>query len=288
MGLVLIWTDIGSRTENDLIDGPISTALRITPSLRSCLLPVIDYKPMMGLDQYLLSKYHLDHGPDAFCKVPALHLDYGHCLRTNSMALDPFYALSEVFALTASSEKQFLNVIELKLEEVNAGRQGHNELGNLRYLNTLLYSHVRRIQGTMSLVINTNHAKWPKADDETTRQSRKRVEHDYQHLYEHVNTLHRRCQSEIAVLMNSIVILESEKAMNVSERIGKLTLLASVFAPLSFTTSFFGMNVKGLESVSIWIWIVSSFFILGIALSIMVLNVRRHWHWAVRKIGKRE
>jgi hypothetical protein len=279
---------MGSRTENVLIDAPLSNALRIKPSLRSCLMPIIDYKPMMGLDSYLLKKHHLDHGPEAFYKIPMLHLDYGHCLRTNLMASDPFYALSEVFALTASSEKQFLDLVEFKLEQANAapGKTGHDDLENLRYLNTLLYQHVRRIQCTISFISNANHAKWPKADDDVTRRSRKQVEQDHQHLYEHATTLYQRCQSEIAVLMNSIVILESEKAMNLSERIGKLTFLASIFAPLSFTTSFFGMNVKGLQSVSVWIWVVSTFFILAIALGVMFVNVRKHYNWVRRKMGK--
>lgn len=72
----------------------------------------------MGLNAHLLAKTPLDHDPNTFQKVPTLRLDYGRTLRENLMSCDPFYTLSEVFGLAASSEKQFLNLVELKLEKV--------------------------------------------------------------------------------------------------------------------------------------------------------------------------
>lgn len=66
-----------------------------------------------------------------------------------------------------------------------------------------------------------------------------------------------------------MAVAESREAIDQAKRMGKLTFLAFIFVPLSFTTSFFGMNVKELDAkkVSIWMWLVVSVPILGLALS---------------------
>lgn len=100
------------------------------------------------------------------------------------------------------------------------------------------------------------------------KRMRKQVEHDYLHVYEHADTLYKRCQAEIAVLMNSIVILEAEKALEQNERIEKPTFL--IFAPLSFTASFSGINVAGLQHTPIWSWILMIVLILIVTLGFVV------------------
>jgi Mg2+ and Co2+ transporter CorA len=56
--------------------------------------------------------------------------------------------------------------------------------------------------------------------------------------------------------MSSMSIAESKKAIDQAERVTRLTLLAFIFVPLAFTTSFFGMNVKELSgtTTSLWWW----------------------------------
>ena len=114
--LVLIWTDSGSRLGVDFVEGPLSSALGLSQSLKCSLLPIVNYKPMMGLNSHLISKSTSKFSINEPQSVPALHHEYGHSLRTKFAARDPFYDLTEVFALVASSEKQFLNLMEMKLE----------------------------------------------------------------------------------------------------------------------------------------------------------------------------
>lgn len=102
------------------------------------------------------------------------------------------------------------------------------------------------------------------------KRMRKQVEHDYLHLYEHADTLYKRYQAEIAVLMNSIVILEAEKALEQNERIEKPTFLAFIFAPLSFTASFSGINVAGLQHTPIWSWILMTVLILIVTIGFVI------------------
>ena len=66
--------------------------------------------------------------------------------------------------------------------------------------------------------------------------------------------------------MNRAMILESRRAIEQSERVKKLTLMATYFIPLTFTSSLFGMNfdVLGQSDVPVW-W----FLVLGVPLTII-------------------
>lgn len=207
------------------------------------------------------------------------------------MAHDPFYTLHELLSFSASSEKQFLNLVELKLETIDPesdhqSRPGNLELDTLRHLDKVLYRHVRRIQSTIAAIENLKLSKWPRSDDDVAVRARLAIEQDFQDLYEHATAVYKRCQEEITVLMNTIVILESEKAINQSERIRKLTFLAFIFAPLSFTTSFFGMNVNGLQGLSILFWCLMSFVVLVLAVGFMYLDVQMQWGRVKGLVGR--
>jgi hypothetical protein len=54
----------------------------------------------------------------------------------------------------------------------------------------------------------------------------------------------RRLEGTYQILMSSITILESEKAIEQAEVVTRLTNLAFFFIPLSFVSSVFGMNVN--------------------------------------------
>lgn len=64
------------------------------------------------------------------------------------------------------------------------------------------------------------------------------------------------------MLMNSIAILESEKAIAQAGQMARLTFLAFIFVPMAFVSSFFSMNVPELQSVPLWAWFVASTVIL--------------------------
>ena len=65
-----------------------------------------------------------------------------------------------------------------------------------------------------------------------------------------------RCNAGMNIMMNRSVVLESRKAIEQTDRVKKLTLLATFFIPLSFTASLFGMNfqVFGQGRLGIWLF----------------------------------
>ena len=94
------------------------------------------------------------------------------------------------------------------------------------------------------------------------------------------------------------MLAESKKAIDQAERVGRLTQLAFFNIPISFTTSFFGMNFKQLNSgtnLSTWIWFVVSFprlvisiLVLGYDVSTMLNKFLKHHYtfdWIQRAFG---
>jgi hypothetical protein len=88
---------------------------------------------------------------------------------------------------------------------------------------------------------------------------------DYEQLHVRCIELSRMCTQGISLAMNKAAIEESRKAIEQSERLKKLTLLATLFIPLTFSTSLFGMNIDllGQNGVRFW-W----FFVLCVPITL--------------------
>ncbi|TPX10756.1 uncharacterized protein E0L32_008325 [Thyridium curvatum] len=280
----LVWTDEGTKAGVDFLEGPLATILQLSQPFKASLLPIIDYTPMMGLKAHLISKHLPDDSP-GHSHSSALPLDFGCSIRNTLASKDPFYALSEIFTLAASAEKAFLDRVELKLEAAitpdHTTPISHNDrLENLRYLHVLLQRRGRRIHATLQAIRNTGqiHSKWPQSNEESAACARKGTELDMEHLHEQAERLSRHCQNEIAVLMNSIVILESVKAIRQAERVEKITFLAFLFVPMSLVSSFFSMNVPELQSVPLWSWFATSLvLVIGTVGYYLIEDVRMPW-----------
>ncbi|KAK9445103.1 Mg2+ transporter protein, CorA-like/Zinc transport protein ZntB [Metarhizium brunneum] len=84
-------------------------------------------------------------------------------------------------------------------------------------------------------------------------------------------SLQAQCQDAISNLMNNINLKEVRNSYEQSKRIGKLTFLAFLFAPLSFTTSFFAMNI-GLQNLTLKTRLAMTIGLLSITFFLMVVN----------------
>ncbi len=239
-------------------------------------------------------KWHLAAPAESgHCGVPPsarstshLPTDYGRSLRPSTMARDALYSPTEVFALAASSQLQFLNLIDIKLDGYTSDilpiERASWLLPNLRYTKQVLYRHIHATRRTLDSIRNAStHPKWPR--DTTDSGSRKATAaaqslvRDFEHLLERAEALDRRVTEAINVLMSSIYISESQKAIEQAERVGKLTFLAFIFIPLSFTTSLFGMNVTELEDdVGLKWWAALSVPVTAGAVALFYWDVEAH------------
>lgn len=219
-----------------------------------------------------------------------MHLDFGHSLRMPLMAEDPFYALTEVFAVAATSQNMLLNLLEHKLTQYTQQTdEKFDTLPSLRYLKGILLQQMRQTKQALHSINNTYDSKWPTSSAPAAIRAKKTVEQDYEELYAHAKDLDTRCQEAITVLMSSVTIHDAKKAIAQAETVAKLTFLAFVFVPLSFTTSFFGMNFRELENLSIWKWAAMTVPIMLTTMIVLSVDVVRRWNlflqWSRQAMG---
>ncbi len=88
---------------------------------------------------------------------------------------------------------------------------------------------------------------------------------DYEQLLNRCIELSKMCNWGITLAMNKATIEESRKAIEQSERVKKLTILATLFIPLNFSSSLFGMNIEVLGQGHLAFW---WFFVLCVPITL--------------------
>ena len=236
-------------------------------------------------------------------------MNYGKSLDQATMASDPFYALNHVFWFVASSYRQYLNMLEKKDAErtstslIGSQSEGANadpeawDSTNLRFDRSVLEKHVvhlRQIVQTIQYQGCEAHSSdkhgWPRAREsaqaEVALEAAKQLERTFQLLLQQAEQILTRYRDGMNVLMNRATMAEANKSLIQAKEVAKLTKLAFVYIPLSFTASFFGMNVTPLnpaglsddeEEVQLWVWFVVSAPVLVISLILMRWDFSEIW-----------
>ncbi|UKZ50394.1 hypothetical protein TrVGV298_004654 [Trichoderma virens] len=275
---VVVWTDAGHRPSiQSILD------LKVLPEAfqteATSLAPVIDYKPGTGLKAQKYTSHGYEHPIRGAEAASQLCVGYGRTLYTNVMATDPLYALTEVFNITTASLNQYLNLVEHKLAGFTDDEHYDNfdMLSNLRYSKDILYRQQRQLEQVNAwLKLYQLHGgigwRTTSQEDPKAAQALISVVQRYEYLQTRVKTLQAQCQDAISSLMNSINLKEIKNSYEQSKRIGKLTFLAFVFAPMSFTTSFFAMDI-GLKNLSLKTWVIVTIVLVGITFVPLVFDV---------------
>lgn len=220
-----------------------------------------------------------------------LHLDYARRLETEAGRSGPVLVLLDVLRLSASSEVQLLNLIETKvsMELSPAQSQAQNEptVSNLLYHKRVLRRHIQRLLENKNF-IEYQASVCPVDRSQSTLMSHSKsklnaVLRDFDHLLEKAKDLTSECDRGMSIMMNKASIKEAQRAIVQAERVTKLTKLAFVFVPLSFTCSFCGMNFSQFSSGSnldIWVWFAVSGPVLVLSIIFMTWDISR----AIRKL----
>jgi Mg2+ and Co2+ transporter CorA len=77
------------------------------------------------------------------------------------------------------------------------------------------------------------------------------------------------------IVINNNMLVESQRAIEQAAGVAKLTRLAFFYIPLSFTTSFFGMNFVqfGTGELSIWLWFAVSIPIFFVSVLFLAVDL---------------
>ncbi|KAJ5555221.1 hypothetical protein N7535_007661 [Penicillium sp. DV-2018c] len=211
---------------------------------------------------------------------------------------DPLSMCIPLFAHAAFSEVQFLNLMETRIQiQINTISEGvpADALGTFQYFSNILNRHAQQIQDStralcklaersgqgingvkvessmpqsavpLSLGMGLNRQF---AETESVRNVGSSISdgtfttrgllEDYEQLHVRCINLSKMCTQGVTLAMNKATIDESRKAIEQSERVKKLTLLATLFIPLTFSSSLLGMNIDllGQNAVRFWWYLV--------------------------------
>ncbi|KAI9775354.1 MAG: hypothetical protein M1839_001270 [Geoglossum umbratile] len=284
--IVIVWQDVG----NDLVEGPSGPWLaspKRSYSWTTRALPTVQYKPNMALEAWISPASILSEGhqPRKFTQSASLlYLNYGKSLKQETLSCNAFYALTDLFKFTAFSEVQFLNMMETKLTEetdFSTINSRHSPtLSNILYSKKILDQHVQQIDETISSIKAHNRAGFradqPELDMEASIAAARLLK-DFEYLSERAKMLSVYCDRGMNIVMNNNMLAESQRAIQQAAGVAKLTKLAFFYIPLSFTTSFFGMNFTqfGTGELSIWIWFIVSAPVFLVSVLLLIYDISR-------------
>ncbi|KAJ4415135.1 hypothetical protein N0V82_007505 [Gnomoniopsis sp. IMI 355080] len=298
---VIVWMDQG-RPLDKSPPGPWTQHIES----KATSLPVLQHHHKMAFRN---TANRLDPGANASAEVPqstaVLPLQYESIISLVDLVRqapqDPLSLCIPLFAHTAFSEVQFLNLMESKIQfqTNNIINEGilTDVLGTFQYFSNILNRHARQIKdghrALRRLVERSTHgqasngidlrnqmpnnnvppglslptgrrqtsdsdtAKIPGRSSAASAFTTEGLLEDYKELHFRCNELLRMCNQGITLAMGKVSIEESRKAIEQSQRLKKLTVLATLFIPLGFSTSLFGMNIDllGQSSVKFW-WVI--------------------------------
>jgi hypothetical protein len=177
---------------------------------------------------------------------------------------DPLYALAPVLLFAAASENQLLSGLQRWYDIIASTKWDRKysteHLEQLIMHKHLLDDHASLHEEVVRFVTSPKLARWAThlTQDQRTvaQESKDAVKADYEFLLSRYRQLSLHYQEAISVLVSATSLAESQKQITLATQVTKLTILTTIFLPLSYCTSIFGMNFVELEQLSIWIWVV--------------------------------
>ncbi len=224
-----------------------------------------------------------------------LPVTYGRSLASSNGPPSAFAVLSELLRFVAASQLQFLKQLELRITECVSEPDGADDKGalsqqaNLVFYRRLLEEQVRKCSRAYDFVRHRECLGWhgaahpPPGEPDSAEAIAGPIEVDFYYITDLAKELRDRCDREMTILINAANIAEVQRSMKHSHTVFKLTLLAAIYVPVSFVTSFFGMNVAqlGVENApNIWIWAVMTVALFGSSFAFFFLTRETfQWFW---------
>lgn len=253
------------------------------------LLPIVQYRPRCALKSR--SIYETTAGPKKGSNTQSLAVfpeGYGRGLDWSLAKSDGFHVLSDVFRLAAFSQKQLLNVMKEKIvAETNAPSLSNENptLANLLYFRDILQDQLSNASYMLQLTNGQNKIlpdnRRPSIS--TSAYQRSVADHAvaevhslFQDLHSQAQSLQEKCTQGMTVISNNSMLAESQRAIQQAKLVTKLTLVAFVYLPFTFTAGFFGMNFKelGTGTIPLWIFFAASFPLMIVTMAFFALDAQ--------------
>ena len=179
---------------------------------------------------------------------------------------DPIYALHRLFSFYVCNEAYVLSFLEKQINQHAFSGQGPSEvadtetLSNLIHCRRLLERHVDDLRQALRIVQGKVLKEIRRPSATCAVSARSSLEEDLKYLIEKAANLRNRSETSMGLLMNIASIGEARRSVHQNKSLFRFTIIASVYVPLSFVATLFGMNFRqfGQGQLSIWIYFVVS------------------------------
>lgn len=262
--------------------------------------PVCQYEPNAALKDHRLRR---DSADELAQSLSLLSAHYGSTLSAKIMWSDPFYTLTELFNFFISSEMQFLNSIATKLDDGTQGLSFADPSASIDFQAELLYfrrsldKHVQCISQTLMFIRSRHHLGSPRSreaidDSQIARSVAKadlaatQLDQDCEYALNCAISLRQRCERETTIMMNNASIAEAKRGIDQGRQVFRFSVLVSIYVPLSFTSSVFGMNFVQFSNhaMGFWVWPLVTLPIFVASLLILIWDFESVRQWRARTI----
>ncbi|KAJ5163160.1 uncharacterized protein N7500_004990 [Penicillium coprophilum] len=273
-----------SDAGNDLSQGPRFPWLEAgEDSLPITLLPIVQYRPRCALKYRGINESTRSPKGKNTQSLAIFPEGYGRGLDWSLAKSDRLHILADVFRLSAFSQKQLLNVMKEKIRTETNRLSLSNEnptLANLLYFRDILQDQLSNTSYMLQLTNDKNNIL-QNGHRSTTAISidQRSVANDamaevcslFQDLHLEAQSLYEKCTQGMTVISNEGMLAESQRAIQQAKLVTKLTIVAFVYLPFTFTAGFFGMNFKELgNDMPLWIFFAASFPLMFVTMGELI------------------
>ena len=264
---MLVWTDSGQDADFSFIPTPETDQFRsVADRFEFC--PVFFEKDLS--EKPNASRPLTDiQNPRLRQALSSLPGNYGCTLDWTKAALDPMFAIQELFTFHAASELQYINMLEQLLTD-QIGGAGSEDAGadmssilHFDYARSILTRHKAHIQTLLGFLDTClkDWKKWANPSHQCDEGLTSMLRIDLEYLSTRVQNIIALCKAGKSTIMSNASIEEAKRSNEEAVLVTGLTKatnrLTFIFLPISFLTSLFGMNFRqfGQGTLSIWLWV---------------------------------
>jgi hypothetical protein len=187
---------------------------------------------------------------------------------------DPMYALHRIFSFFVCSEAHVLSFLSSQITK-HSSTSGETSqfadtesLSNLLNCRRLLERHVEELRYVLRIVLS----RVPK--NQIAKDALSLLEGDLAYLIERAIALRSRSETSISLSMSVASIGEARRGVQQNKSLFRFTVIASVYVPLSFIATLFGMNFRefGQGELSVWIYFTVSIPVFIISALFLFIN----------------
>lgn len=264
---MLVWTDSGQ--DNDFAFIPTPDVDRFKGAVdRFEFCPVFFEKDLFEKPHVSRPTSHTQslRSRQALSSLPG---HYGHTLDWTKAAVDPLFAIQELFTFHAASELQYVNMLEqfardqISRAELKQAETDMSSILHFDYARSILIRHEAHIQNLLGS-LDTCMESWNQQATQTQccyEELMSTLRIDLNYLSTRIQSMITLCEAGRSTIMSNAAIEETKRSNEQAVLVTGLTKatnrLTFIFLPISFLTSVFGMNFRqlGQGTLSIWLWV---------------------------------